>query len=56
MTAVADFLQKGKQTQHTKVSTKHSLNKVRDTKFVLVKPEYNHIRICYDHTHVYGQK
>ncbi len=31
-------LVKGKQTCHSKVSTKHPLNKVGDTKFVLVIP------------------
>ncbi len=37
MTAVAD-ISKDKQTCHTKVSSKHSLNKVWDTKSELVKP------------------
>ncbi len=37
ISSVAD-VRTGKQTRHTKVSTKHSLNKVWDTKIVLVKP------------------
>ncbi len=37
MTYVANIL-KGKQTSHTKVSTIHSINKILETKFILVKP------------------
>ncbi len=57
------MLVKGKQTCHTKVSSKHSLNKVSDTKSGLVKPVVHsfafscmttiEVGIMYDHI-LYG--